>query len=261
MFYRIFIFLIVLTLFSCSKVKRNNVKLISHAGDGLTSISSTNASNSKEAIDFVLNLNGCDGVELDVHLSKDGELWLFHDQNMREDTGVDFCINQLTYEELKDVTYKTLNNEKLVRIIDVDFSQFEGKHIYFDIRHANECEDSVVDVNDMITALLDLDLPDGNEYYYMTFNQNWIEPFIASGLKTMYIGSVDAINSIIDTPGLYGVETKFDDIGDFDIKEWQSKVEVGIYGFRTPKTIRKVLRWQPDFVETDNIQATINISK
>ena len=39
-------------------------------------------------------------IELDVHQSKDGELVVFHDENLKRMTGVDALIKDLTYDEL-----------------------------------------------------------------------------------------------------------------------------------------------------------------
>ena len=47
------------------------------------------------------------GMELDVQLSKDGKVMVFHDSNLLRMTGFDSKLNQLTLEELKRLT---LNN-------------------------------------------------------------------------------------------------------------------------------------------------------
>ena len=52
------------------------------------------------AVDF-----GCEGIELDVHLSKDGEPIVVHDGNLKRmtDGAVTACINEMTADELKKV--------------------------------------------------------------------------------------------------------------------------------------------------------------
>lgn len=56
-----------------------------------------------------LETEGCDGIELDVHLSKDGELVVIHDERIDRTcvSGSGF-VKDYTYEELKhfDVSYK-----------------------------------------------------------------------------------------------------------------------------------------------------------
>ena len=40
------------------------------------------------------------GIELDVHLSRDGEAVVFHDDNLRRMCGVDACVTDLSWAEL-----------------------------------------------------------------------------------------------------------------------------------------------------------------
>lgn len=44
---------------------------------------------------------GIDGVELDVHLTKDGKLVVIHDMNLKRLTRLKIPIKQITFEELK----------------------------------------------------------------------------------------------------------------------------------------------------------------
>ena len=44
---------------------------------------------------------GIDGVELDVHLTKDGKLVVIHDMNLKRLTGLKILIKQLTFKELR----------------------------------------------------------------------------------------------------------------------------------------------------------------
>ncbi|MBQ5357334.1 MAG: glycerophosphodiester phosphodiesterase, partial [Oscillospiraceae bacterium] len=44
---------------------------------------------------------GVEGLEIDVHLTKDGELVVMHDENTVRTTGVNALIKDLTLEEFK----------------------------------------------------------------------------------------------------------------------------------------------------------------
>jgi len=68
--------------------------ILAHRGDHRTY-----PENSQEAFKSALEL-GADGLELDVHLSSDGELVVFHDFNLKELTGEDGLIGQYTYDML-----------------------------------------------------------------------------------------------------------------------------------------------------------------
>lgn len=46
---------------------------------------------------------GCDGVELDVHLSKDGELMVIHDEKLLRTTGKEGVVSDYTRSELEHI--------------------------------------------------------------------------------------------------------------------------------------------------------------
>ncbi|MCG2762733.1 MAG: hypothetical protein L6253_06100 [Candidatus Atribacteria bacterium] len=60
---------------------------------------------------------GIDGIELDVHLTKDGKLIVIHDIDLKRLTGLRIPIKQLTFKELKkyDISkFFTKNQEKIM---------------------------------------------------------------------------------------------------------------------------------------------------
>lgn len=44
--------------------------------------------------------SGCDGIEMDVHLSKDGEPVVIHDESLLRTCGIDKAVSDLTLDEL-----------------------------------------------------------------------------------------------------------------------------------------------------------------
>jgi len=58
-----------------------------------------------------------DGIELDVHLTKDGKLVVIHDMDLKRLTGARIPIKQLTFKELKEYDiskFFTKNQEKIM---------------------------------------------------------------------------------------------------------------------------------------------------
>ena len=43
---------------------------------------------------------GADGIETDVHLSKDGEVVVIHDENLKRTCGIDRMVGDCTFREL-----------------------------------------------------------------------------------------------------------------------------------------------------------------
>ena len=46
-------------------------------------------------------------IELDLHLTRDKEIIVYHDNNLKRLTGIDKDVKDLTYEEIKKITLKT----------------------------------------------------------------------------------------------------------------------------------------------------------
>jgi len=60
---------------------------------------------------------GIDGIELDVHLTKDGKLIVIHDMDLQRLAGLRIPIKQLTFKELKEYDiskFFTKNQEKII---------------------------------------------------------------------------------------------------------------------------------------------------
>ncbi|MSU06118.1 glycerophosphodiester phosphodiesterase [Spirochaetales bacterium NM-380-WT-3C1] len=55
---------------------------------------------------------GADGIELDVHLSKDGQVMIIHDEALKRTTGLDGVVSDYTRAELEKISAgKTKNDE------------------------------------------------------------------------------------------------------------------------------------------------------
>ncbi|AKB10810.1 glycerophosphodiester phosphodiesterase family protein [Mycoplasmopsis synoviae] len=60
--------------------------------------------NTKLAFDLALKHN-FDGVELDIHLTKNNKIVIIHDESILRTTGVDLEVYKNNYEDLKDYNY------------------------------------------------------------------------------------------------------------------------------------------------------------
>jgi len=62
---------------------------------------------------------GANGIELDVRISKDGELIISHDKDLKRVYGKDLRINEATLDELRELTgNKIATLEEVLRFID-----------------------------------------------------------------------------------------------------------------------------------------------
>ena len=253
----------ILALLSCSKkTEHPNVDVLGHAGMGLRIENSIFHNNSAEAIEFALSISGCSGVEVDVQMSKDGDLWLYHDENLSSESNGSGCVNDLNSAQLEQLNYSTLKKEKLIRLNELDLNYLKGKTILLDIRHYNSCKDEFVDKDMFINALMNTPLMNDPSIkcYCVLSNAAWIVPFNSAGFEVLL--SADGSNLSVDLfdtyPGLKGIMSKNKTTDKQLVNAFrQLGKKVYIFEMRSPSGIRSALRKAPDGVVTDDVRATL----
>lgn len=254
---------ILLMLASCSKKKDEykEVKIIGHGGTGLNMITSAHHDNSKESVEQALATEGCDGVEVDIQLSKDGKLWLYHDNLLETESDGEGCIPSLNSIYLNSVQYETVHNEQLVSLNEIDLKLFNGKILFLDLRHFNPCEGSFAPVQTVIDRILELQIDQSMiELYCNVSYSEWIQPFKNAGLKVIL--SVSGYDESLSVSQIYpevdGYILRNDDITKEEVSAIRNTgKKVYIFELRSPKGIKKALSKLPNAVLTDDLKATI----
>jgi glycerophosphoryl diester phosphodiesterase len=99
-------------LFACNKSESYpEVQIFGHAGMGMNIGYSIYHDNSEESIDLALSLPNIDGVEMDVRMSKDSTLWLFHENRLEATTNGIGCIADLHDYEIAQLHYKSIHGK------------------------------------------------------------------------------------------------------------------------------------------------------
>ena len=259
---KIVIFFLMFVAIACTKKKGyEQIAIIGHAATGLEIVNSVYHDNSKEAVEFALSIDGCDGVEIDIQLSKDGNLWLYHDEYLQSQTNGNGCIYDQLTDQLNDVHYSTVANEKLVSLEELDFSKFKGKQLFLDFRHYSFCSESFVSVNAVISKLIALDInnPENFKLNCILSNENWITPFLNAGFSVCF--SVYSMSDYEHVQENYTISSYIVKNADFSKDQIETMKRDGkkvyIFEMRSPKGIRKALDKKPDGVLTDDIRATL----
>ncbi|MES2589382.1 MAG: glycerophosphodiester phosphodiesterase family protein [Bacteroidota bacterium] len=252
------IIFLLFVIFSCSKKEKYEaIQLFGHAGNGLNISNSVYHDNSENSIKLALAQNGCDGVEVDVQLSKDGIAWLFHDQNLEKETNLNSCINSLSDEEIESLSYNHFNDEKLIKLKDL---QLKGKSVVLDLRHSNSCENKVVDVNQMIVEIeLFRQKNSESEIYLNTNYLAWLTPLQSLNLKLCYSPSENEnLDEIVNTYGVKCFLFKNQEITKERVETEKNKGnEIIIFEVRSPKGIRSALNKYPTIILSDDVKAAI----
>ncbi|MBI1838083.1 MAG: hypothetical protein HYR91_12545, partial [Flavobacteriia bacterium] len=188
--FKFFIVIFGFTFLGCRKSKEDFSfeSINGHAATGLEIQNSIYHDNSKEGVEFALSMDGCDGVEIDIQLSKNNTLWLYHDVNLNSETNGDGCIPNSTDDNLNHLTYKTVKKEKLAKLGELDPNYFIGKNLFIDIRHSNGCESTVLNASDFIEALNKISYINNKKIsiYILLSIESWISIFKNHGFTVLF---------------------------------------------------------------------------
>jgi len=120
---RVSILIIIISLLGCHKssVITNNVLVYGHAGVGFDVLNSQYPINSMAAIEHAFNFYNLDGVEVDIQFSKDGALFLYHDQFLETSTNCTGEIYKLNRSDIVNCQYrKQFQNANSPILIELD---------------------------------------------------------------------------------------------------------------------------------------------
>lgn len=248
--------------FSCEKTKDDSqILVLGHAGMGLNFSGSIYHDNSQEAFQLALDIEGCDGIEMDVRLSKDGDLWAFHDDNLKKETDNDGCIEEKYFSDLNGTKYKGTGSEKLMRLKDLGLTT-NDKRIFMDIKHSNACAGTIHDVNAYISAIHELPsyFQNASRVRMVVSNADWIPAFLAEGFTVLYASDdmtdVDQVLQLY--PNLSGVVVKNASISSDQVQTYLSQNKsVYIFEVRSPKKLKEVRKKKPTGVMSDDVQSAV----
>lgn len=146
----------------CKKEKIAAPPLIfGHAGTALSPERAVYPPNSELAIAYGLDALNADGVEIDVQMTKDSVLVLFHDNFLNPDfesnSPTAECVASLTWAELQTLPNNQENPVVLLSKALPEILQ-RGKFAFLDVKHYNFCSESFINFsafNWAINQLLD----------------------------------------------------------------------------------------------------------
>ncbi len=249
-----------------SKIKNLNndrITIFGHAGMG---IASQFPINTFESINSALAL-GADGVEVDLQMTKDSVLILFHNQRLEEQTNLDGLISEREWSYIQGATYidpifseyKIISLDQLFsNLKDVKKYQFsfdlefhEASHPDFYISTYVNALIKVIEKHDMAENIfiesqrirylekIQLLRPNLNLFYWEN---------TASGIQT-------AINM-----NLFGFIIQTDYITAEQIKEaHDAGIRVCLFGLQSKNENLDAIEKSPDFLQTDKVKYLVNI--
>jgi glycerophosphoryl diester phosphodiesterase len=252
--------IIAALLTGCKKKRFGNSSIVGHAGAGLSIEHAPYHDNSYESIHYALDMQGVNGVEVDVQISADGTAWLFHDPELKKESNGSGCIGDATDAYLSSLHYSGFGEEKLLRLRDIDFP-FATRELYLDIRPLNHCTGMEVDVDAIIEGIKNA-LPNApvKGISVIVLKPEWVEPFAAQGWDVYYevehfADYMDADASLLgQTAGLCmrDVLSKNDIVSVHAISK-----KVMIFDVRSPHKVRDLLKKDADIILADDLKGAL----
>ena len=265
---------------ACTKIDLDNISnlnngqidVIGHAGTGFQSLINPYPNNSFESIKHAINGLNADGVEIDIDLSKDSTIVLYHDQTLEKSTNCFGCVNQFNASELENCEYynqygaQLLNDVRIIRFTKV-LDQFKNinikPQIYLNLKIASPCitesEERKSEWVNQITQTIQAYQAHKWVYVY-DGDTSLLKRFRAAdpGINTIYNAQSygDAIAACTRADiGAFVISNS--DITKEQVKDSHSKnIKVIIWGILKRKDVVEAINKSPDALMTDNIPLT-----
>lgn len=254
-----YIALISLVIVACRQKDRyESVELVAHACSGLLISTTPYHDNSLEAFHYAMALKGIDAIEVDIQLSADGTLWLFHDPELNIETNGNGCISNLNDSYISTLNYSTQEKEKLVRLKDLP-EELDEKKLILDLRHRNSCTGEQIQDSLVYIALTQVLLEkQWDNVILILGNPSWTELFSTLGYE-IYVNAYDLeYYEDLNAPLAAGPCIRSESITKEEVdKIHQDGKKVIIFDVRSPKGIRKALKKHPDLLMVDDPRAAI----
>lgn len=253
--------LLFLVVLSCKKGKDlyPGTQIGGHACAGLHISSSNYHDNSLEAYKYARSFESIQMVEVDVQLSKDGTLWLFHDPELSIESNGNGFVPQSSDEYLSGLKYRSLEKEKLIRLEDLP-ADLKGITLLLDLKESDGTPAGLIDSTQMMQALGYVKNYFTNGTLSLVTNTGRFVSSIKGMGFGIYFNAVNAAHfeSYENKLLMDGAIFRNSDIVASDVISVKTSGKKAIiYDVRSAKGIRSALDKGPDFLLTDDIKTTL----
>lgn len=263
----LWVFLIILIASSCQKKKDNlpDVLVYGHAGTSLHPDKSHFTPNSFESIQYAVEVLETDGIEVDIQMTKDCVLVLYHDYFLENQTNQVGCINEFNFDEIKNLKYG--NSKKGILSLDDLFTFMlpYKAQIYLDVKTWLPCKNENLNPNlfqevldtylekydDKLTDRLVLGFTDQNFVKEINFPHICFEGRELNDFKNLVEN--DSIKQILINLKYMNDEKQ--------IFFQENEIKFGIFGVKSTFEIKRAVEYSPYFIITENISYTKKITK
>ncbi|MFK8008095.1 MAG: glycerophosphodiester phosphodiesterase [Saprospiraceae bacterium] len=271
-----FITLIVFLLFfSCGKNKvdlsqienlnGNKITPMGHAGMG---IASQFPINTFESIRSALSL-GTGGVEMDIQMTKDSVLILFHDKTLEEQTDLEGMIYEKNWTEINQAIYKNPPFAEY-RILSLDqlFENIEDKKEFifsldFKLHESDHPENYILRHWNALIKVLDK-----HDMAENVFIESRRKPYLEKlqelrpDLKLFFLEEFEKGFEYTKERNYYGMIMPTTTVTAEQIKEAHAAgLRISLFGLLTKNENLDAIEKSPDFMQTDKVKYLVKVLK
>lgn len=258
-------------LSAIENLRGNEIGIIGHGGMGFLSSNVNLPSNTFEGIQKAVEGYQATGVEVDVQLSRDGALVLYHDSRLQTLTDCVGCVYQYDVEELEDCRYvagfntQHFNEQYLVQLTAV-IEHFKDRqprpYVFLDLKTSPDCPHTFDN-----SSFLDTFANSLQELFSLYECQDWVivESADFSFLKKIQNTTPDvklSFFTVMDETAIelaaendfFGLSANFGNASRQTIRQAHEQglmVTLGILKIR--RDAIDMIEMSPDFIYTDNI--------
>ncbi len=270
-----------ITSIDTSAIVNNNegkVQCIGHGGNGVQSIFpfQTLPCNTERSIQKSLEA-GIDGIELDVQITADSVLVLYHDQRLEDATPLTGCIGNSNWDDIKGAEYTIgapydwFQNEVLISFekgLDMLLEQEEFPILHIDFHGLNYCDDNLIIQLDQFCRALDRMLLGKNipmdKVFLIGTHENILREFVKMESKPNLIFEItrewDKSMEAIERLGIEHILARLEMLSVERVEyAHNNRISVTTFRGKTRWGIAKRIDLNVDAIQTDGVQTMLDM--
>jgi glycerophosphoryl diester phosphodiesterase len=239
-----------------------DVTVLGHAGISLHRDRAIFPANSFESIEYAIDVLDSDGIEVDVQMTKDSVLVLYHDKYLDYSTNLTGCVSNYSYDEIKNAkldntSYTIVTLEKIMKYL-----ASRKKTLFLDLKAFDFCEDKSIDISAFNYGFLNCTAGLTVEFMNNVIVSNE-SPLILNQVnhsnKCLEVYNVKTGIEKLETYGFQSMLISLNYVVESD-KDILESVNWGVLGMKDKWTVDKAVNLFPKFVITDNIAYTNKVT-
>lgn len=248
--------------FACEKQAIHpNVPIIGHAGTSLSQERAVYPPNSEASILYALDVLNADGVEVDVQMTKDCVLVLYHNDFLEDYTDLTGCINSTNFAELQNTTY--YRNHRIVPLNEViQWTVAREKRLHIDVKINNYCTYQYIDFSAFnFTLASSIAHLSPNQKEKITINSSHLPLLLAIQDEDIKISfETKDIPLGIQHKEDHGIDKITTTLAGFTLEKEkllnQAGLDYCLFGIKTNAEMNELKKYKPQEIITDNIPST-----